>query len=88
MSTAIYSHADCERHEMGDWHPESPARLQAISDQLILARIDGLLEQRAAPLAQLSDIERNHSAAAIAMVRDRLPVAGQYYPLDGDTSLY
>jgi acetoin utilization deacetylase AcuC-like enzyme len=87
MSTAIYSHADCERHEMGDWHPESPARLQAINDQLILARLDGLLEHRAAPLAQLSDIERNHSAAAIAMVRDRLPVGGQYYPLDGDTSL-
>ncbi len=41
MSTAIYSHPDCLRHDMGEWHPESPARLQAIEDQLILARLDG-----------------------------------------------
>jgi acetoin utilization deacetylase AcuC-like enzyme len=87
MSTAIYSHPDCLRHEMGDWHPESPARLQAIEDQLILARIDGLVEQREAPLADLAAIARNHSAAAIALVRDHLPPAGEYYPLDGDTLL-
>jgi acetoin utilization deacetylase AcuC-like enzyme len=43
MSTAIYSHPDCQLHEMGDWHPESPARLVAIEDQLILARLDGLV---------------------------------------------
>jgi acetoin utilization deacetylase AcuC-like enzyme len=88
MSTAIYSHPDCQRHEMGDWHPESPARLQAIEDQLIRARIDGLIEQRTAPLAELSAIARNHSAQAIALVRDNVPeVDGEYYPLDGDTLL-
>jgi len=72
---------------MGEWHPESPARLQAIDDQIILARLDGLLEQRIAPLAELADIRRNHTEAAIALVRDHVPPAGQYYPLDGDTSL-
>jgi acetoin utilization deacetylase AcuC-like enzyme len=88
MTTAIYSHPDCRRHEMGDWHPESPARLQAIEDQLISARIDGLLEQREAPLADLADIARIHSRGAIALVRDNLPAApGQYYPLEGDTLL-
>ena len=56
MTTAIYSHADCQRHEMGQWHPESPARLQAIADQLINAHIDDLLEHREAPLADLADI--------------------------------
>ena len=30
MTTAIYCHTDCLAHEMGSWHPESPARLQAI----------------------------------------------------------
>ena len=44
MSTAIYSHPDCLLHDMGDWHPECPGRLRAIEDQLILARIDGLLK--------------------------------------------
>jgi acetoin utilization deacetylase AcuC-like enzyme len=87
MSTAIYSHPDCRRHEMGEWHPESPARLQAIEDQLILARIDGLVERRAAPLAELPAIGRNHTEAAIALVRDHIPPEGEYYPLDGDTSL-
>jgi acetoin utilization deacetylase AcuC-like enzyme len=87
MSTAIYSHPDCLRHEMGEWHPEAPARLQAIDDQLILSRVEGLIEQRDAPLAELSAIARNHSAGAIALVRDNIPAAGEYYPLDCDTML-
>lgn len=88
MSTAIYSHPDCLRHEMGSWHPESPSRLQAIDDQLILARLDGLIEQRSAPLADTADILRNHTPGALALVRDHVPaMPGDYYPLDGDTSL-
>ncbi len=87
MTTAIYSHPDCQRHEMGEWHPESPARLQAIDDQIILARLPGLVEQRSAPLAGLDAIRRNHSESAIAIVRDHLPQPGTYYPIDGDTSL-
>ncbi|KQV78547.1 deacetylase [Massilia sp. Root351] len=87
MSTAIYSHPDCQRHEMGEWHPESPARLQAIADQLINSHIDDLLEHREAPLAELAAIERNHSRNAIGIVRDNVPAAGDYYPIDGDTSL-
>jgi acetoin utilization deacetylase AcuC-like enzyme len=87
MSTAIYSHPDCLRHEMGAWHPESPARLQAIDDQIILARLEGLVEQRSAPLAGLDAIRRNHTEAAIALVRDHTPEPGAYYPIDPDTSL-
>ncbi|MBA5637076.1 histone deacetylase family protein [Duganella sp. LX20W] len=88
MSTAIYSHPDCQRHNMGDWHPESPARLQAIADQLISAHVHDLVEHREAPLAQLADLARNHSASAIAMVRDNVPPeGGECYPIDGDTLL-
>jgi acetoin utilization deacetylase AcuC-like enzyme len=88
MSTAIFSHPECRRHDMGEWHPESPARLQAIEDQLILSRIDGLLERREAPLAELPAILRNHSEDHLALVRDNTPrTEGDHYPLDGDTLL-
>ncbi|HSS27790.1 MAG TPA: histone deacetylase family protein, partial [Usitatibacter sp.] len=30
MATALITHPDCVRHEMGAGHPESPARLKAI----------------------------------------------------------
>jgi len=87
MTTAFYSHPDCARHDMGDWHPESPARLQAIADQLISSHINDLLEHRLAPLVELSDLERNHSRNAIAIVRDNVPAEHETYPIDGDTSL-
>ena len=72
---------------MGDWHPESPARLQAIADQLIASHISDLLEYRVAPLVDIAALERNHSKNAIAIVRDNVPAAGETYPLDADTSL-
>lgn len=80
---------------MGAWHPESPARLQAIEDQLIASRIAPLLDYREAPLADLADIARVHHPDAIARVRDNIPASlpatpdqgGPYFPLDGDTSL-
>ena len=49
MSTAIYSHPDCLRHEMGDWHPECPARLDAISDQLLSSGLMPFLVAEDAP---------------------------------------
>jgi acetoin utilization deacetylase AcuC-like enzyme len=103
MTTAIYTHPDCKRHEMGEWHPESPARLQAIEDQLIASRIDRFLDHREAPSADVATIARVHTADAIALIRDNIPslestmshdsLSGParghagYYPLDGDTSL-
>jgi acetoin utilization deacetylase AcuC-like enzyme len=72
---------------MGDWHPESPARLRAIDDQLILARIDDLIEHRTPPLAELPAIRRNHTEAAVAIVRDHVPAEGGFYPIDADTLL-
>lgn len=94
MTTAFYSHPDCMLHEMGDWHPESPARLQAIEDQLIASHINILLDYRTAPQADLTDIARVHSTESIASVRDNLPSklsspseSDYYYPIDSDTIL-
>lgn len=91
MTTAFYSHPECKRHEMGQWHPESPARLQAIEDQIIASRIDSFLEYRDAPEAQVDAIERVHTSGAIALVRDNVAslagVGSEYYPIDADTML-
>jgi acetoin utilization deacetylase AcuC-like enzyme len=91
MTTAIFTHPDCKLHEMGAWHPESPERLQAIEDQLIASRISNLLDYRQAPLADVADIRRVHSAEAVALVHDNIPPAdgeySGYYPLDADTSI-
>ena len=75
MSTAIYTHADCLRHDMGDWHPESPARLRAIEDQLILARLDGLVERASAPLAARASRD---TAASLAIVMGLPPCWGRH----------
>jgi acetoin utilization deacetylase AcuC-like enzyme len=91
MTTAIYTHPDCKRHEMGSWHPECPERLQAIQDQLIASRIDDLLDHREAPEADLADIARVHTPGAIARIRENVPPITEshsgYYPLDADTML-
>ncbi|MDB5770832.1 MAG: deacetylase [Burkholderia sp.] len=91
MTTAIYTHPDCKRHEMGSWHPECPERLHAIEDQLIASRIDELLAHREAPEVDLADIARVHTAGSIARVRENVPAIGEghsgYYPLDADTML-
>lgn len=90
MSTAFYTHADCLRHEMGAWHPESPQRLQAIQDILFATGMQQVLDQREAPLASEASLALVHTAEAIARVRDNCPVAGgqaAYFSLDADTTL-
>ncbi len=95
MTTAYYSPPECLLHEMGAWHPESPARLQAISDQLIASRIDRFLEHRDAPAATDAMINRVHDPAALALIRAHLPAlaspgtasAAGYYEIDADTSI-
>ncbi len=87
MTTAIFSHADCLRHEMGDWHPECPARLLAIDDQLIASGLAALLERREAPLAAVEDLELVHGKQAIDRISHQLPPPGEYTALDPDTLL-
>src|SRR5438876_624301 len=50
MRTALVTHADCLRHDMGAQHPEQPARLTAIDDQLIASGIGQHLQRYEASL--------------------------------------
>lgn len=85
MTTGFFSHPDFLRHEMGAWHPECPARLQAIEDQLIAGRIDTLIERdESAPLASEADLLRVHTQAHIDFIRKTAPQEG-YAEIDPDT---
>jgi len=89
MSTALYSHPDCRAHDMGRGHPECPQRLDAIHDYLIASGLDVALDQREAPLADLSDLELAHTTGYVTQLKDRLEqleITGESRAFDPDTS--
>ncbi|PTB18485.1 deacetylase [Trinickia symbiotica] len=86
MATAVYSHPDCAWHMMGRGHPECPERLQAIEDQLIASGIAPLIVHEDAPLAQIEDLARVHSAEHIAYIEGCAPSEG-YAWIDPDTAM-
>jgi acetoin utilization deacetylase AcuC-like enzyme len=85
MTTGFFSHPDCLLHEMGAAHPERPARLRAIDEQLLASRIDTVVERdEAAPLAGEAALLRVHTQAHIDFVRNLSPAQG-YASIDADT---
>lgn len=86
MSTAFISHADSLQHEMGSHHPECPARVQAIEDQLILSRIDAYLTYIDPPLATEQQLALVHTPEHIERIKSSSPTSG-YYAIDGDTTM-
>ena len=85
-SVAYITHPVFLRHEIGAHHPESPARLYAISDQLIAAGIEPFLLHRDAEPATREQIERVHDAAYVDEVFAAAPEEGLVW-LDGDTAM-
>ncbi|MDN5843558.1 MAG: histone deacetylase family protein [Alcaligenaceae bacterium] len=84
METLYITHQACSLHEMGDWHPECPERLDAIGDQLLSSGIMDFLVQRQAREALPEDVQRVHSAAYVDELRGHAPQQG-YFPIDSDT---
>jgi acetoin utilization deacetylase AcuC-like enzyme len=86
MATAFITHADCMKHDVGAYHPECPARLAAIDDQLIASGIGQYLERYEAPLAARESLERVHPAGFIDDVFRAAPERGLVH-LDPDTAM-
>ncbi|HWI35228.1 MAG TPA: histone deacetylase family protein [Burkholderiales bacterium] len=86
MRTAFVTHADCLRHDMGAYHPERPARLTAIDDQLIAAGIAQYLQRYEAPLATDEQLARVHPPEYVRAIRDAAPEDGTVH-LDPDTAM-
>jgi acetoin utilization deacetylase AcuC-like enzyme len=71
---------------MGAQHPEGPARLRAIEDQLIASGLLPFLQHHDAPLATFEQLARVHAPHYIEAVRSASPTEGLAY-LDPDTAM-
>lgn len=86
MTIAFISHPDCALHEMGTGHPESPARLSAIQDQLLASGLDFVLQHHDAPSASREQLCRVHDPEYVEHIFHIAPKEG-YVWLDPDTSM-
>lgn len=86
MLCAYITHPDCQLHEMGADHPECPARLAAIQDQLL---VKGLLDHMTpydAPPATQEQLARAHASAYVRDILAASPLEG-YRQVDPDTRM-
>jgi len=83
MSLALYTHTDMLDHRPGEWHPERPERLKAVTDALTDAS-DLDLATYEAPLVEHADLIRVHPASYVAHIQDAAPTGG-LLQLDPDT---
>jgi acetoin utilization deacetylase AcuC-like enzyme len=71
---------------MGLHHPECPARIHAVEDQLIASQLFGYLQHCEAPEVTREQLLRVHDAAYIDAIAAAAPHEGSV-DLDGDTSM-
>lgn len=84
METLYITHPACKLHDMGDWHPESPQRLDAIADQLAASRLMDFLSVHEARAATAEELQRVHASSYLQQLQQQLPAQG-YHPIDADT---
>jgi len=86
MRTAYITHDDCLKHDMGLDHPECPARMHAIKDQLIASGILDFLSHYEAPRASKEQLARVHNNDYIDSIFHQSPQSG-LMQIDDDTAM-
>ena len=86
MQTGYITHPLCLKHDMGAHHPESPARIHAIEDQLIASGIMDHLQRHDAPEATREQLVRVHAADYVDLIQSSAPQHGMV-ELDPDTAM-
>ena len=90
MSTAYFTHADCRRHDMGQGHPECPARLDAIEDHFLATGLaDVLARHDDAPGARPEDLAHAHAGIYLSELDEtfeRVADSGALKSVDPDTA--
>ena len=87
LLAAYIAHTDCQKHDMGNHHPECPERLGAVNDQLLMKGLLDYMNQLDAPLATTEQLARVHSASYLqefAEIAQRVPQGG-HVQIDPDT---
>ena len=84
MRTAFITHADCLRHEMIEDHPECPARLNAVKDQLVRSGLFDFLLHFDAPKATVEQLARAHDMLYVDEILAQSPAEGLVH-VDPDT---
>jgi acetoin utilization deacetylase AcuC-like enzyme len=87
VSTGLYTHADCFKHNMGSFHPECPDRLSAIEDALISSGVGEALTRLEAPLATAEQLLRAHTPGHVHRLAQLAALERDYIALDPDTIL-
>jgi acetoin utilization deacetylase AcuC-like enzyme len=83
MTTLLYTHAACLEHDPGQYHPECPARLEAVLSALSAPEFRAL-DRRQAPQAALDDLLRVHPREFVDRLLAAVPQAG-HVGVDADT---
>ncbi len=86
MQTAYISHPLCLKHDMGAHHPECPARIHAVEDQLIASGLFNHLQHHTAPEVTREQLLRVHDADYVDAIASAAPQHGMV-ELDGDTAM-
>ncbi|MFT5814001.1 MAG: acetoin utilization deacetylase AcuC-like enzyme [Psychroserpens sp.] len=84
MTVGVISHHQCLTHDMGEHHPEAPARMSAIQDQLIRSGLDYVIQQFDAKAIDKELLYLAHDKNYIESIFANAPSKGTYN-LDDDT---
>jgi acetoin utilization deacetylase AcuC-like enzyme len=86
MATLYLSHPDCELHDMGPQHPESPARLKAINRLIREQPWYGQLREESAPALDIETLYAVHPPELVEQLLESSPDEG-WVAIDADTIL-
>jgi len=86
MSVGIIGHYRCNYHDMGEYHPEAPQRMDAIQDQLIRSGLDFVVRQIDAKPIDKNLLSLAHDPHYIDHIFANAPDEG-VFRIDDDTCM-
>ena len=86
MTIAYITHPACSLHQMGETHPESPARLSVIEDRLIETGFEFALRRYESPAATREQLARVHAPSYVERIFALAPARDLVW-IDPDTAM-